>query len=151
MRFSTATISSALTALTFLVPANARIAGVAAPAVIAPGTPFVVQLLTENYIQTVYDVSAAFGLSPAPGYQGALGTTIGSVYIGPGKSNILEPLNFTVSIDSDTIYGQKTLTAAVMSLYGVSSSPALTGFNVTVTVGKETSTDYVQSSGSIVF
>ncbi|KAI9053387.1 hypothetical protein LZ554_002346 [Drepanopeziza brunnea f. sp. 'monogermtubi'] len=143
MRFSTTTL---LSALTVLAPAAARIVGLAAPAVIAPGFPFTVQLLTENYIQSVYDVSAAFGISPAPGYPGTLGTVFSSVYIGPTYSNVLQPLNYTVVIDADTDLGNKTLAAAVTSLYGASSSVVVTGLNVTITVGSETSKDYVQST-----
>ena len=63
--------------------ATARIVGVAAPSQLAPGADFELTLITENYIQTVVDVSAAVGLSSVV-YPDTLGSYIGSFYLGPG-------------------------------------------------------------------
>lgn len=64
--------------------ASARIVGVAAPTELAPGADLEVTLITENYIQSVLDVSAAVGLSPVV-FPDTLGVYVGSFYLGPGK------------------------------------------------------------------
>ncbi|KAG4415576.1 hypothetical protein IFR04_011296 [Cadophora malorum] len=142
MRFSTTT--SILSGLTLLSTASARIIGLEAPRTIAAGEPFTVSLLTENYI-VVYDVAAAFGISPGAGYPETLGTVIGSSYIGPDGSDTLDKLNFTVSTSKSQVAGPSTLSASVLSLYGVSSGPVLYPFNVSVTVGDTTSLGQLHS------
>ena len=62
---------------------TARIVGLAAPSKLAPGSDFQITLITEDYVQSVFDVSAAFGLSPIV-FPGTLGTYISSFYIGEG-------------------------------------------------------------------
>lgn len=144
MRFSTTT--SILYGLAVFSTASARIIGLEAPHTIAAGEPFTVSLLTENYIQTVYDVAAAFGISPGAGYPETLGTVIGSSYIGPDGSDTLDKLSFTVSTSKSQVAGPSTLSASVLSLYGVSSGPVLYPFNVSVTVGDTTSTEKVNTT-----
>ncbi|KAK0100332.1 hypothetical protein ONS95_008291 [Cadophora gregata] len=144
MRFSTTT--GLISFLTLLSTATARIIGLETPRTIAAGEPFTVSLLTENYIQSVYDVAAAFGISPGAGYPDTLGTVIGSNYIGPDGSNSRQKLNFTVSTNKDHSAGRSTLSASVLSLYGVSSGPILYPFNVSVTVGDTTSTEKVNTT-----
>ncbi len=146
MRFSSTSTAGLVSSLALLSSASARIVGLAAPAAIAAGQPFTVSLLTENYIQSVYDVAAAFGITPGSGFPGSLGNVIGSNYLGPDDSNTIEQLNFTVSIDKSTVAGPATLSASVFSLYGASSGPTLVPFNVSVIVGDTTSTEIVKSS-----
>ena len=72
----------------FILPAlvstaAARIAGVAAPSQIAAGSDVQITIITENYIQSVLDVSAAFGLSQTVSPD-TLGNYLTSFYIGPG-------------------------------------------------------------------
>lgn len=67
--------------------ASARIVGVAVPAEIAPGSNFSITIITENYIQSVLDVSAAFGLTQTV-YPDSLGTYLTSKYLGPGKRTL---------------------------------------------------------------
>lgn len=142
MQFSTSTIISSLSLLALT---QARIIGLSAPATIAAGQPFTVQLLTENYIQSVYDVGAAFGIAPGSGYPAgsdypaSLGTVIGSGGIGAAGSNVVTPLSFTVAIAPGYPAGEAILSTSVMSLYGAVAGPTLTGWNVTVTIGSETS------------
>jgi hypothetical protein len=62
----------------------ARIYGIAVPDTVKPGEGFNAMIETGNFIQSVYDVAIAFGVSPSPGFQGALGSVIGSYYLGPG-------------------------------------------------------------------
>jgi hypothetical protein len=81
MLFST----SAATFATLLSVAGARIIGIAVPATIRPGDGFNAIIQTENYIQSVYDVSIAFGVAPGAGSPGSLGNVLGSYYLGPGK------------------------------------------------------------------
>ena len=64
---------------------SAIIHGIAVPDTIKPGDGFNAIIETSNYIQSVADVAIAFGVSPSPGWQGALGQPIGSYYLGPGK------------------------------------------------------------------
>ena len=72
--------------LSFLSIANARIYGIAAPSVIGVGDTVKLEILTQDYIQSVQDVAAAFGISPASSaHDDTLGTLLGSRYLGPGK------------------------------------------------------------------
>ena len=76
----------ALLASTLLIPlASCRIEGIAVPRVIKPGEGFNIKLLTSNYIQSVYDVSVAVGVAPGSGFPDALGSVLGSYYLGPRK------------------------------------------------------------------
>lgn len=77
-------------ALLSLIPlSQARIYGISAPSTVAPGVPFTISVLTQNYIQTVYDVAIVFGISPGAGYPGTMGTVLASEYLGPDKSNVV--------------------------------------------------------------
>lgn len=75
--------------LTLLMPiTSALITGIQAPDIIAPNTTICIKILTANYIQTVDDISMAFGLSfqPAVPANQSVGTyLLGSTYLGPGK------------------------------------------------------------------
>jgi hypothetical protein len=147
MRFSTITASLASAAL-----ASARITGIQAPSTIAPNSTFSLTLLTENYIQSVADISVAWGYSLAPGYPGTLGSFISSEYLGPSKSNTLENITISATVPealSGAAYAGKDLllSAAVYSLYGASNGPVVQAFNVTVKVG-EKSEGTVESEGS---
>lgn len=147
MRFT-----SFATALTTLSAASARIIGIEAPSVLAPNSTFNLTLLTENYIQSVADISVAWGYSLAPGYPATLGSFVQSSYLGPNKSNTLENITIEATVPaglaSDTYNGSLILSAGLYSLYGASSSPVVTGFNVTVHVCSETSEDTVKSNGT---
>ncbi len=82
MRFSTlAAAACSLAALS-----SARIVGVAVPDTIRPGDGFNAIILTENFIESIYDVAIGFGVAPGAGYQGALGDVMGTFYLGPGQS-----------------------------------------------------------------
>ncbi|KAG4440363.1 hypothetical protein IFR05_004156 [Cadophora sp. M221] len=144
MRFSASSISL-ISALTLLSAASARIIGFEAPRTIAAGESFTVSLLTENYIQSVFDVAAAFGIATG-NFPADLGILVGSGYIGPDLSNRVEKLNFTVSTFENTVHGPAVLSASVFSLYGVAYGPVLVPFNVSVTVGDVTSTDTVNTT-----
>lgn len=115
---------------------------------VTPGQPFTITLNTANYIQTVYNVAAAFGIADGEGYPQSLGTVIASEYLGPSESNVLTPIDFTVSIDANTPTGTHLLSVVVFSLYGAVAGPSTDYYNVTVTVGSETSTDTVTSKSS---
>jgi hypothetical protein len=140
------------TTLTTLSAASARIIGIEAPSTLAPNSTFNLTLLTENYIQSVADISVAWGYALAPGYPLSLGAFIQSSYLGPSKSNTLEKVTVEATVpeglDSDSWNGSLVLSAGVHSLYGASSSPVVTGFNVTVQVGEETSEETVKSNGT---
>lgn len=81
MRFSLASIA-AVTSIISTV--HARIYGIAVPQTIKPGDSFDAIILSSNYIQTVYDVSIAFGFDQGDGHRESLGSVIGSYYLGPG-------------------------------------------------------------------
>lgn len=147
MRFT-----SLATALTTLSAASARIIGIEAPSTLAPNSKFNLTLLTEGYIQSVADISVAWGYSLAPGYPLSLGAFTQSSYLGPDKSNTREKVTVEAtvpeSLASDSWNGSLVLSAGVYSLYGASSGPVVTGFNVTVHVGDETSEETVKSNGT---
>lgn len=140
------------TALTTLSAVSARIIGIEAPSTLAPNSTFNLTLLTENYIQSVADISVAWGYALAPGYPLSLGSFIQSSYLGPDKSNTLKNVTVQATVpeglDSNSWNGSLVLSAGVYSLYGASSGPVVTGFNVTVRVGCETSEDVVRSNGT---
>lgn len=61
------------------------------------------------------------------------------------ESNILEDINKTLTIPADAPKGKGLVTASLFSLYGASSSPLLSNYNVTVTFGDKTSKKYKTS------
>ena len=128
MRFT-----SFATALVTLSAASARIIGIEVPSTLAPNSTFNLTLLTQNYIQSVADISVAWGYALAPGYPTTLGAFTQSSYLGPSKSNTLERITVEATVpeglDSDSWNGNVVLSAGVYSLYGASSTPVVTGFN----------------------
>lgn len=144
MRFTT--LTAALTAASLT---SARIIGISAPSTVAPNEPFNLTLLTEGYIQTVADISVAWGYTFTP-YNKTIGSLVSSAYLGPDKSNTREnvtvPATAPASFNGTSYFGKDiVLTAAVTSLYGASGSVTTQGFSVTVKVGDETSEDVVAS------
>ncbi|KAK2009741.1 hypothetical protein LZ32DRAFT_608159 [Colletotrichum eremochloae] len=127
--------------------ANARIVGFAFPETIRAGRQVDAIIETEGYIQSVQDVAIAFGMAPeASAYPGTLGQTLlGSFYLGREKSNVANNLTQTVPIPENTVAGKYVVSAGLYSLYGASSTPTLSTYNVTILVGNETSTSYVSS------
>jgi len=61
------------------------------------------------------------------------------------RSNQLHNFPQPVSIPENLEEGRYVIGAALLSLYGASVNPVLVGYNVTVTIGEETSEDYVNS------
>ena len=142
--------STLLSTLATATLASARIVGLAAPRTLAPSQPFTLTLISENYIQSVADISIAWGYSPAPGFPQTLGAYTNSSYLGPSKSNQRNNITLeTVAPAELDIFADKnvTLAASLFSLYGASGSPAVLSFNVTVNVGDETSEELVVSQG----
>jgi len=135
MQFSTSTL---LATVTLLATSSARIIGLSAPSTIAAGIPFTISLLTEDYIQTVYDVGFAVGITTGVGYPQSLGQVLTSASLS-SLSNLDVPLNFTVTVPSTFEQGPATLGTSVMSLYGVENEPSLGNWNVSVTVGDSSS------------
>ncbi|WPG98471.1 Hypothetical protein R9X50_00126200 [Acrodontium crateriforme] len=132
-----------LSSLTLATLASARIYGVGIPSEIQPGEDFNVTILTENYIQSVSDISAAFGLGERL-YAGSLGSVfVGSAYLGPEKSNIVKNFTLTAKIPSTYPTGEVAyFNVAITSLYGTLSSPTSTIYNVPFVVGNATD-DYM--------
>ncbi|KAK7553672.1 hypothetical protein IWX49DRAFT_221460 [Phyllosticta citricarpa] len=143
MRFQTVLAAGA----SLLGLSSARLVGVKVPSVIAPGELISVNMTSENYIQSVQDISVAFGLAPDASYGYSLGSVVGSQYLGPGNSNKPEDVPILIFLPKDAPTGEQIFGASLYSLYGASSSPVVSNFNVTVTVGNETSSDYVSSEG----
>ncbi|GME31789.1 Secreted protein Nis1 [Neofusicoccum parvum] len=140
--------STLLTTLAATLPSltTARLVGLRVPATIAPGATFTATLISENYIQTVYDVAVAFGTSPAPSHPEWLGTVLASDYLGPALSNLAYSPNFTLTMPATVAQGsEQVVYAALYSLYGASTMPTLSTFNVTAVIGEETSEEYVSS------
>lgn len=130
MQFS----ATVLPLLALALPASAIVSGLTAPYSVTAGEPFILTLDTADYIQAVYDVSVAFGIAPGEGYPGALGDVFASAYLGPQLSNIVNPIQFTVSVAETTPKGESIIAASVTSLYGIEAEPVINTFNATVTV-----------------
>ncbi|GKU00935.1 signal peptide-containing protein [Fusarium langsethiae] len=140
MRFSIAAASTALLAL-----AEARITGIKVPKEIAAGESFEAIVVRENYIQSVFDSSIVFGYSPDP-YPGTIGQVLDSVALGKAESNKIEELKVKLTIPDSVGKGEGVVSAALLSVYGASGSPTLSEYNVTVTIGDKTSSEYAESS-----
>ena len=134
MRVTSTLTANLVSTLLLLSSASARIVGVSAPPTVYGYNPFNVSLITQEYSQSVYDVAAAFGVAPGAGYPDTLGSIMASEYLGPANSNTLSLITFTVTLPQGTQNGQYTLSASVMSLYGVTYEPVLSPFNTTITV-----------------
>ncbi|KAB2579717.1 hypothetical protein DBV05_g1582 [Lasiodiplodia theobromae] len=138
--------ATALAAALPILGASARLVGVKVPSTIAPGDTFTAIMINEIYIQSVYDVAVAFGLDIPPGHEGSIGQVIGSTYLGPALSNQRQNLNLTLTMPESVQKGSdKIFYAALYSLYGASSMPTISTFNVTTCIGDVTSEDYVSS------
>ena len=62
-----------------------------------------------------------------------------------GKSNIIGNITANISLPTSRPEGPATITGALFALYGASLSGNLQYFAVNVTVGHETSSEYVAS------
>ncbi|KAK5692834.1 hypothetical protein LTR17_025244 [Elasticomyces elasticus] len=128
-----------------VAPASARIAGIAAPSSIAAGSDFTITIITENYIQSVTDVSAAFGFTGTV-FPDSLGSYLTSVYLGPSQSNILTNISVSASVPASYAAGSSYhLTAAITSLYGAAYLPTITFFDLPVTLSNVTSSELVST------
>ncbi|CAI4213084.1 unnamed protein product [Parascedosporium putredinis] len=146
--------------------ASARIHGISFPKTIKPGEEITAYIGSANYIQSVYDVAIAFGINrEEAAYPDTLGPVFGSFYLGPvvglkgipvekrmlisrrccrgsnQLNNIPQPVTLPESLEA----GEYVIGASLLSLYGASVNPVLVGYNVTVTIGEETSEEYVNS------
>ena len=162
MRFSIAAASTALLAL-----AEARITGIKVPKEIKRGEEFEAIITREGYIQSVLDSSIVFGYAAVDSYPGTIGTPFASIPLGFGKfysslpnyslqstnnktekSNKAEDLTVKLTIpDKNTVIkdGEGIVAASLFSIYGASGSPTITNYNVTVTLGDKTSSEYVEA------
>lgn len=77
------TIIASCTGLLGLV--SARIDSYAVPSTIRAGETFNAVLVGHDYIQSVAEIAAAFGIRSVDAYKGSLGTLLGSVYLGPSE------------------------------------------------------------------
>ena len=143
---STTAISTLALALLSAGPATARIIGIRAPTTIVAGQSFPVSILTENYIQSVEDVSAAWGIFAGAGIGEALGQFLDAKLL-TQYSNTPNPIPFTLTAPSYLSDGEATVSAGITSLYGAGYMPTVEIFNVSVTFGDSVSTETVDSQG----
>ncbi|KAM0717601.1 hypothetical protein Q7P37_007453 [Cladosporium fusiforme] len=147
MRLTTV-LASTISLFTFT---TARITGFSAPSTIVPGAPIELRIRAENYIQPVQDVAMAFGITPAEKHHPhSLGTFVGEKALGPENSNIVGNITANVSIPTSRPEGGATISGALFSLYGVSLSATVEYFTVNVTVGNESSSEYVTSEYEVL-
>lgn len=142
----------ASTLLALLTPlattATARITGISAPSEISNVTSYSLILQGTNYIQSVSDVSVAWGYSPVPGFFGTLGSQTSSAYLGPDKSNKVGDIVIDAPPPQSLAPGKMyVLGVAVTSLYGASGTPTVSLFNVTLMMSNRISGSRVNSTG----
>ncbi|KAK4085539.1 uncharacterized protein Triagg1_529 [Trichoderma aggressivum f. europaeum] len=140
MLFNVAAIAS------LLAVANARIVGISVPETIAPGSTVSATVLTENYIQSVYDVAIVFGYANGAGWPESLGSVISSSYLGPDESNVTYNITRHITIPASAPKGDALISASLYSLYGATYGPTITNFNVSVTIGEYTSPTFKSST-----
>ncbi|KAF1818044.1 uncharacterized protein K489DRAFT_435442 [Dissoconium aciculare CBS 342.82] len=131
---TTSLITLAATAL--VSSASARINGFTLPDTIYLDADVPITITTEGYIQSVQDVSIAFGIAPAAQADPkTLGTRLlSSKFLGPDNSNTYDNITHYVHIPSSLASGDAVVTAALTSLYGAFYGPVLTYFTKNVTV-----------------
>ncbi|KAK4982429.1 hypothetical protein LTR66_006812 [Elasticomyces elasticus] len=136
MHYTTILASS----LSLLSLASARIAGIQAPATLAPGSSYDITIITGRSYQPVSDISMAFGLvDPASqAHLNTLGTFLDAKTIGRENSNVGYNLSQQVTIPSSAAEGDAVLTASLFSLHGPLSTPMFTNFHLNVTITKQT-------------
>ncbi|KAF2089699.1 hypothetical protein K490DRAFT_21974, partial [Saccharata proteae CBS 121410] len=119
---------------------TARIIGITVPAQVGAGDTFDAIIRTENYIQTVEDVSIVFGIAPSEyAYPGELGTELlTQKTLGPELSNTVSNITAKITLPASTPQGSSILAAALYSLYGARYGPTITNYNVTVVVANTT-------------
>lgn len=125
---------------------TARIYGIAAPSSVASGSTVKLEILAQDYIQSVEDVAISFGIqSISAAHDQTLGTLLRSKYLGPDESNIVGNITAYVQIPCEQPHGNATLTGALFSLIGAYLGGNIEYFTVNVTVGDSTSSTYVTS------
>ena len=140
------TSAAVVTALSLLAStATARIVAIAAPKTVKAGSTVQVEIIGENYIQSIQDVAIAFGIEHGSGFPESLGQLITSKYLGPDESNVVGNITANIQIPASIPKGKATLTGILFSLEGAAYEGATEVFQLTTTVGKFTSTQYVRS------
>jgi len=139
-----AVLASALSVLSST--ASGRIVGIAAPKTVAAGSTAVVDIMAENYIQSIQNVAIAFGIEHGTAIPESLGQLLTSKYLGPDDSNIVGNITAHIQIPATLPKGKAVLTAFLFSLEGAAYEAVTETFQLTTTVGKFTSSGYVRSS-----
>lgn len=150
---------------------QARIAGLSVPSTIKAGDTFNLIIEGTDYIQSVTDVSLAVGYFPGAAPLGdGLGIYITAFDLGkfycrrqsnPPQKEFIDEVsdsnyhhtvasssydgnfNKSVTFPTSSYTGVASFTASLESLYGAQYEPILTPFNITITIGEETCSDYV--------
>ncbi|KND91591.1 hypothetical protein TOPH_03782 [Tolypocladium ophioglossoides CBS 100239] len=128
-----------------LAVAQARITGIAVPETIRPGDSFNATIHSSNYIQSVFDVAITFGYAAGDGYPDSLGLVAASICLGKDQSNQMNDFKKWITIPASVPKGRGIVTASLTSLYGAVAMPVLSNYNVTITFGDVTSSNYVSS------
>ncbi|KZZ95606.1 hypothetical protein AAP_01282 [Ascosphaera apis ARSEF 7405] len=141
MKFS---IATALTVLAGV--ASARIDYFTVPSTIKPGDKFEVTLEGHNYIQSMYEIAAAFGITGSvySQYSDSLQIYLDSVYLGPEKSNTVHNYKFPVTLPESVQKGDYTFGVGLFELVGALNSPSAGFMHANITVGDETSSELVE-------
>ncbi|KAI5288175.1 hypothetical protein KEM52_001275 [Ascosphaera acerosa] len=147
MKFS---IATALTVLAGV--ASARIDAFTVPKTVKAGEKFEVTLQGHNYIQSMYEIAAAFGYSDflyGPAASQSLQHYLDAVFLGPEKSNTIANYSFPVSLPADTKDGDYAFTVGLFELIGALNSPNAGTMAANFSVGDKTSDELVH--GTFVF
>ncbi|VUC25084.1 unnamed protein product [Clonostachys rosea] len=124
---------------------EAMIAGVGAPATIAPGSVADLKIWTGAVYPKAEDIAIAFGWSSRDSAKhGQIGNLLRYTYIGPYESSLgLFNISIPVKFPADLPKGEGVISASIFSLLHDENIAGLRNIQINVTFDKQTSSNYV--------
>ncbi|CAH0056293.1 unnamed protein product [Clonostachys solani] len=124
---------------------EANIVGVGAPETIQPGSAADLKIWTGGVYPSSIDIAVAFGWSPRDSaVKGNIGNILRYTYIGPYESSLgLFNISIPVRFPADIPQGEGVISASIFSLLHDQHIANLRNYQIDVTFGGQTSSNYV--------